>query len=230
MMHYSLDPGRMELTELEDLIKEKDLLPGRVLLKKDLHENFLLLKKEGIRNLKELLSTLGSPAKLRQLAGSCGLDENWLILLKREAGSYIGKPFPLEKFPGIPYEYAEVLRSKGIRNTRELYEEMQLPGNMERWTEKTGIPLARLKELYILCDLSRINGVGPWFARILYQTGIHSVEVLAGSDAESQLKSYEKARQESNTALPALSTGDMKHCISYAKVLCLYDSNDPSFY
>lgn len=219
MKRYRINPERFPTGLLETLIAGRTMIPSRRSLKNDLHENFFVLEKAGIRNLKELFKALGNKKKIKEFSRKYCIGEPWLVLLKREAGSYISKPFPLEKFPGIPFEYTEALRSGNISSTEDFFERMQAGEDLENWSGITGIPLPRMKELYALCDLSRINGVGPRFARILYQAGFTSVEQVAGSDAETQLRLYEKARERSHPDLPALSISDIQYCIDFAKVI-----------
>lgn len=189
-----------------------------MVLQKDLEQHFSSLGKLGIRNLKELLTTLGSPSKLKQLSRQTGIPEKYLNLLKREAGSYLAKPFPLSDFPGIPLEYTEVLKSRGIKSTKQFFEAVQSPEEQKEMAALTGIPLARLAEIHSLCDLSRITGVGGYYARVIYHAGIRSVRDFAETTAAQQKKLYMKSLDKLGYPLKALGDDDLQYCINYARL------------
>ncbi|MEN8202263.1 MAG: DUF4332 domain-containing protein [Bacteroidota bacterium] len=127
-----------------------------------------------------------------------------ITLLKRQAGTYLARPFPLSEFPGVPYEYTELLKSKGIGNTRKYFEVARTEAKRKELAGITGIPEERLKELYVLCDLSRITGVGGSMARIAYEAGIRSIAEFAAADKHFSDQFAEE---------------DIRSCIEYAKVI-----------
>ncbi len=69
-------------------------------------------------------------------------------------------------------ELVDALKTKakdvGLRNSRQLFVAAQNKGWRERFAQGTDIPLDVLDELIGLSDLSRIYGVGPIFARMIY--------------------------------------------------------------
>lgn len=204
MESYSLDPALISLDRFFQLLGSKRMLPGRVRLQEGMEERKKKLKESGISNLKDLIQVLGSRQKLESFSLRSGLPRPYLVLLNREARSYLAKPFPLSGFPGIPFEYTESLRSKGIRNTREFFHLAQSLPERKEWASKTGIPEARLLELFALCDLSRITGAGGKASRLFYEAGIRSVSEFAG----------EKLPQ-----IPELSDEDLSYCRHYARVI-----------
>ena len=60
----------------------------------------------------------------------------------------------------------------------------------------TGISEERLNELIYLSDLARLYGVGPKFARIIYDVGIKSVQNFAKYEAEEFIRIYETKNQK----------------------------------
>ena len=212
MQRYSIDPGQMSLRFFFDLTKDRRMLPGREMLHDHMEERFLLLSSSGMESLADLLDQLGSEAKLADFAFKSGLDITYLHLLKREAGSYLARPFPLSEFPGIPFEYTELLKSKGIASTRKFFELARTPSQRKVMSGSTGIPEARLEELFALCDLSRITGVGGSMARIIYQAGIRSTAEFA----VTRLRFEDQFREE-----------DIQYCLDYAKVIAEMDAIKP---
>ncbi len=91
----------------------------------------------------------------------------------------------LEEFPGIPLEYVEVLRSRGIVHAVSLLEATPTAEHLDRLAADTGIPAGRLEEIRGLCELTRVPAVGPALSRVLYYCGIRSVRALAAESPGS---------------------------------------------
>ena len=223
MKQYSNDPAMISLEEFRKLTAGRNMLPGRVSLQEDMEERFDVLKGSGIENLEDLFRLLGSKPKIDNFSAQTGLSADYLVLLKREAGSYLARPFPLSNFPGIPYEYVEILKSRGIKNTKDLFEQVQTDQQQARLAESTGIPVYRLKELFTLCDLSRITGVGGIFARVVYEAGIRSTVEFAQTEISTQLSTYRAVIEEYRYAAGKLGEEDISYGINYAKVIVACD-------
>jgi hypothetical protein len=165
-------------------------------LKDDLDARFGILESCGIRNLKELTNVLKTKHQVEQFSNETDLSIEYLTLLNREAKSYLSKPIRLDKFPGIRTEYLDRLVAIGIRNSRQLFVEAQDKSKREQLSKETGIPEEVLNELVGLSDLSRVYGVGPVFARMMYNVGIRSVKVLVRYSAEDFIRIYEEQTQK----------------------------------
>jgi len=201
------------------------MIPSRVVLKDGIDGYFRLLETRGIENLEQLNTALGNKEKIRYFAAESGIPESYLTLRKRESGSYLARPFPLSEFPGIPLEYPEVLKSKGIRNTRTFFEAAQSAEQRLEMAKLTGIPLSRLTEIFTLCDLSRITGVGGIYARIIYHAGIRSVMQFAATDTATHNELYFKSLEKLGYPLKAPGEEDLQYCISYASLIAELNSN-----
>lgn len=132
-------------------------------------------------------------------------------------------PFALSEFPGIPFEYTQLLLSRGIRNTGDFFEQVQTGKQQKDLSLNTGIPVYRLEELYSLCDLSRITGVGSIFARVLYEAGIRSARQFAGTDITSLLGSCRAVIEKHGYKAGKLGKADIQDGIDYASVILKYD-------
>lgn len=223
MKQYSIDPSLISLEEFRELTANRRMLPSRVVLHEHMDERFGLLECSGIVNLGDLSRTLGSKSKIQSFAIQTALSEDYLVLLKREAGSYIAKPIPLSSFPGIPFEYIELLKSKGIKSTKDLFEQVQTEEQQAELAVNTGIPDYRLKELFSLSDLSRITGVGGIFARVLFEAGIRCTELFANTDTTSLLKACQLVIEKHGYAVGNLGEEDMNYGIHYARVVVACD-------
>lgn len=223
MKPYCIDPVLISLEKFMELTASRRLLPGRVVLQEQMEERFSILKKSGTKHLGDLLKLLASKSKIERFSIQTGLPTAYLVLLKREAGSYLARHFPLSNFPGIPFEYVELLKSGGIINTRDFFEQLQTEEQQKDLSAGSGIPEYRLKELYSLCDLSRITGVGGIFARILYEAGTRSVEEYVNTDPSTQLKKCLDVIEKYGYAAGNLGEDDIRYGINYARVVLACD-------
>ena len=126
--------------------------------------------------MKDLVGALKTKSKITCASQETGVSVAYLSLLKREATSYLPNPTRLEKFPGIPQTYVERLAHIGITHSRLMFRKAKDKQQREQLARDTDIPIDLLNELICLSDLSRVYGVGPVFARMLYDVGIISSE------------------------------------------------------
>jgi hypothetical protein len=217
MVKYTLDPGTVTMERFLELVRSKKLIPSRICLKEQIEERFRRLMKHGIRDLGQLIASMGSRGKLNGLALETGIPVEYLVLLKREAGSYLSRPFPISEFPGIPFEFCEMLRNKDLHSTRDFFERVHTPEQRKNLALQTGIPENRLAQIHALCDLTRITGVGARFAKILYDSGIRSTPELANADARELIIRYRAAALK--LGAPNLGEDDIQYCIDYARTI-----------
>ncbi|MCP4285394.1 MAG: DUF4332 domain-containing protein [Gammaproteobacteria bacterium] len=165
-------------------------------MKDELDERFRILENQGIMNLKELIEALKTKPKIERFSTETGLTIEYLTLLKREAKSYQPNPVRLDKFPGIRTEYVKQLEAEGIKNSRQLFNEAKDKNGRARISQSTAIPIEILNELVGLSDLVRAYGVGPVFARIIYDVGIQSIKAFVENTAADFIKIYEEKEQK----------------------------------
>ena len=224
MKPYSIDPANVSLEEFRKLTANRRMLPGRIALQEQMEERFGVLRESGVKHLGDLLHLLASKTKIENFSAQTGFSTDYLVLIKREAGSYLTQPFPLVDFPGIPFEYVELMKARGIKNTRDLFEQVQTDEQQKEFSTKSGIPDYRLNEMFSLCDLSRITGVGGIFARILYEAGIRSVEEYVRTEPSKQLKNCQAVIEKYGYAAGKLGEEDIRYGINYAKVVLACDN------
>lgn len=191
-VQYQIDLEKISLQKFKKSLVSRDMIPSRKSLKDEVDEKFRILMDYGIRNLKELADVLKTKQKIDQFSQETGLSAQYLTLLNREAKSYLAKPIRLDKFPEIRGEYFERLDAIGVRNTRQLFEQAYENREREQLSKETGIPIDALSELVGLADLSRVYGVGPVFARMIYDIGIRSVKEFIENSAEDFIRIYEE--------------------------------------
>jgi hypothetical protein len=193
---YHIDLEKYSLNKFKNDLKSRDMIPSRVSLKDELDERFGILETNGITNVKELIAVLKTKQKIENFSKETGLTVEYLTLLKREAKSYLPNPIRLDKFPGIPSEYLDILESVGVSNSRHLFNKAKDKKDREQLSQTTEIPIGILNELVCLSDLVRAYGVGPVFARMFYDVGIKTIKELIGFKAEDVIRIYEEKTQK----------------------------------
>lgn len=207
-MKYNLDLESLSVKEYKELLKKQNLLPGRRVLLQDIDKNFSCFETLGIITIAQLKKRLSTPAKIVALAGSNSIMENYLVLLKREVGSLEQKPVLLASFPDInPLLIAE-LGAVGLKNSKEYFESKH----------------SQTDELFCLCDLVRINGVGPVAAKVFYEAGYKSVKNVAQADASCMLNKVSKVNEKQHYYKAKLGQKDMQFCIDFALLLEKYST------
>ncbi len=193
---YHINPADYTLAYLQENLLSRELIPSREPLKDGLEEIFIVLKEMEIKTIEDLLNVLKTKVKLEEFSKLSGITNEYLTLLRREVNSYLPNPVPISKFPGVSVETNSKLSQVGIKNSRHLYEQAGSQIGRRDLSDSTGISQESLKELVGLSDLARAYGVGPVFARILYDTGIHSIKQLKSYTAEEIIKLYEDKFQQ----------------------------------
>jgi predicted flap endonuclease-1-like 5' DNA nuclease len=189
---FQIDLKKYTLQRFKKSLQSRDLIPSRVVLKDNLETRFQILADTGITNLQELIDALKNKAKLNALAEKTGLPVDYLTLLNREAKSYLTKPVRLDKFPDVSTKNIARLEKVGVKNSKHIFDASRDNDSVVALAEKADIPLDALNELIALADLSRIYGVGPVFARIIYDVGIHSVTEFVQHTGADLVRIYEE--------------------------------------
>jgi hypothetical protein len=214
---YHINPTDFTLQRLADSLMDRELIPSRQPLKEGLETKLKLLDDIGIKNLEDLLKALKNKGKLEDLSLKTGISREYLTLLRREANSYFPNPVPLKKFSGISPDDIQKLENLGIKHSRHLFERVGTEEKRSSLSEKTGISMVSLRELVGLSDLVRAYGVGPVFARILYDTGIKSIRELVMKSPREIIQLYEdKFQQKADFSLR-----DMEFSLEVAQSLGL---------
>ena len=189
---YQIDLENYSLGKFKENIESREMIPSRMILKNEIDRPFAALEKASITNLKELIDRLKTKDKIEQFSKETGLSVEYLTILKREAKSYLPSPVRLNKFPGVDAQHIGRLETEGIKNSRHLFD--RAAGKEERFqlARKSGVPLKELDELICLSDLARAYGVGPVFARMLYDVDIKTIEEFIGHTAGEIIRIYEE--------------------------------------
>ena len=205
-MQYNLDLSVLSLEEYKKILKRQNLLPGRRILWQNIDQNFEIIGNQNVFNIADLKKKLSTPQKLTSFAIVTGISEAYLIILKREIGSLEQKPVAIASFPDLDGVLVTILKIKGIVNSKEYYESEQHISD----------------ELFCLCDLVRINGVGAVAAKSLLEAGYQNVAEVAGADANIMLERMSKVNGLKGYYKAKLGVKDMQFCIEFASLLIKY--------
>lgn len=179
---YTIDLASYTLDRLKERFRTGKLLPARQVLREDLEGRFQVLEEMGIHNLAELIAALRTRRRVATFAARSGLPEDYLVILGREARSFIPKPVYLRDIPGVHAEHVARLAEAGILHSKHVFERTRTPAEREALAEATGISPDALLELVKFSDLARVGGMGPAFVRLLYEAGADRIEALAEQD------------------------------------------------
>ena len=207
---YHMDLTQFSLDRLRHVLETGSLLPSEQILADDMAGHFAVLASMGVANLQDLVDRLRTKKKLSQFAEESGLPEQYLVILRRRAGTYAPKPVPLKKFPGIEPEYVERLAAVGIKHSKHLFERTRSKQDRAELAALADVPGDALLELVKLSDLVRAAYVGAVYARIFYEAGVDTLEKLAASSADELLArmiAVNEEKQITRAAMPAEDLG-----------------------
>lgn len=202
-MAYDVDLSRLSVSDYLSMLKEQTLLPGRRKLLDNMDGNFKMIRNMGIEDMAQLHAALSTKKKIDAFAKSSGIDGAYLVLLRRQIQSLIPKRVPLGDFPDVANEQIQALKEAGIKTSRDYYNER----------------LNAADDLYRMCGLVRLNGVGALAARILLSAGYVRIEDVANADAKALLNDMQEVIVANGYDGVKLGEKDAKFCIDAAKRL-----------
>ena len=216
---YHLDLQDISLDRYGQTLESAELIPSRRSLKEDISTRFSRLKALGITNLAEFLTAVKNASKIAELARNADLSVEYLTLLRREINALLPKPRNLRDFPVVDPATVDKLAALGINNSKQLYENALSRQQRAELSQRAGIEPAALLELVKLSDLSRVYGVGPVFARLLYDAGIDSIQAIARADSSRLFDKLAKAYLAAGNSRVDFKERDIAFCIQMAKRL-----------
>ncbi len=212
---YHLNLENYSLEKLKQSLKKRDMIPSRIILKENIEERFKILHSYDVKTVKVLIDLLKTKPKIEVFSKKTNLSIEYLTILKREASSYLPNPINLNKFSGIATKTIEALKEIGIKNTKQFYNKVNIGKGTRLISQEIDVPLDKIKELASLSDLSRLYGVGPVFARLIFSAGIDSVASFINYSAQEFIQIYENKTNKKAD----FSENDIKFSIDLAKEL-----------
>lgn len=216
---YYVDLGQFSMERFKQILENGEILPSRMILKEKISERFTILQAMGIRNLKELIDALSSKKKICSFSEESGLPQEYLEILKRQTGIYTSKPLYFKDIPGIPAGSIEQLATIGIRQTKQLFERAKSRDDRAKLARLVDVPDNVLLELVKISDLARAGWVGPIFARLIYETGVDTLEKLSRESPKGLYEKLLAINREQKLTKASFSVKDIASCIEIAKEL-----------
>lgn len=223
-MSYTLDLQNISINKYKEILRNQDLLPSRKILHEDMDAKFNVLMDAGIENLDQLRKVLSTAPKMAAFSESTRMSKDYLAILKREVGSLEPKSVLLKEFPGIEPGVLGRAEKAGLKSSRDYYEFCESVTDMQQAAETLGIAEEAAEELFCLCDLVRINGVGAVAAKIFFEAGFKSVSEMAGTGAGEMLRRVSEVNKVKQYYRTKLGEKDMLFCIHYAAIIKTYEN------
>ncbi len=219
-MNFTVSLEKVSIVNYKTFLKGIMLIPSRKMLQQNIDADFSKIQASGINNLSELEKALSSPQKLKDFSGKTGVDMDYLVLLKRELGCLEPKPVLLKDFPIGDGTVAEALLQAGIKTSKDFYAIVEVPENIGGIARIGSVSVDKAYELFCLCKLSRINGIGAAAAKCFFDAGFMSPEDIAKEKADEMLAKISAANEGNRYYKAKLGLKDMQFCIDYATILC----------
>ncbi len=216
---YHIDLEDFELEKFRKKLETGELLPGRRILKEKIAQRFQTLESKGIKNLKDLWEALKTKRRVERFSEETGLPQDYLVILRREVNSYMPKPANLKDIPGVNPQHIERLAAVGVKHTKHLFERARSRDDRIELSRLANVPGDDLLELVRLSDLVRIGGVGPVFARIIFDAGIDTLEKLSSSAPDKLFEELLAINRQKQYTRADFTVKDVQHCINMARQL-----------
>lgn len=213
--HYHIDFNSYTLKNFKKSLSHRDMIPSRQILKENLDENFKIFEQLGFKVVQDLLDAIKTKEKMSQFAEDMELPEGYLVILRREINSFHPSPVKLANIPGININVLKALDKEGIKNSRNMFDSAENLKMQMDLAKRTALSLNDIEEVASLSDLCRAYGVGPVFARILYDIGIKNLKDLVSRKPEKIIDIYE----DSTGKKADFGENDLKLTIDIAKQL-----------
>jgi len=223
--NYFVDTKRFSIDKFRNILKTKDILPGRIILKDCIDKRFDLLKSKGINSLNDLLEALKTKSKVDKFSKDSGLSVDYLTILRREANSYVSVPVRLIEMAFTDTDIIDKLLSIGIKDSKQLFDNASKRSDREKLVNRYKLQPYKLLELVQLCDLVRITGVGPVFARIIYDSGIKTVKDFLSFNSDDLFGQLINTNNENGLTKAKFTIKDIEYCIELGKDLPLVIEN-----
>lgn len=219
---YSLDLATITLNEFEEIVMSRELSAGRRLLAFYLPNVVHRLEKSGIHDLAALRQLLRSRKGFPRLAEELVVSFEFLNALYREINYCVPKPLPLTTLGVFSEDELDRLAQAGIRTAENLYEASLTKQARQDLAERLELVDSHLMAGLELADLSRIDGVGPTYAKILRDSGIRNCGAHSKIDSRVVWERIQQAKNNNGYAKSKIGLKD----IEYFRRLCAKLTSD----
>lgn len=220
-MGYEINLRNISIFEYKEILKKQNLISARRVLQENVDERFGEFLKCGIKNVAELYEKINDSQMIAEMSDKTGLQLDYLVILKKEILNINPKPILIADFPHIQPATFKRLGECCVQTSKDFFELSDGGRDINAVCSKTGISEEAAAELGSLCDLIRINGVGPVFARVLFEAGYRSIVEIADSDAETILEKVTEINTIKKYTRVLLNRSEIQLCIDFAKLMAV---------
>lgn len=218
-MPYNPELNKISLQKYKEILKNKTLIPSRVMLKDGIDNKIDILKNLGYENLEQLLKDLKNKKKFQSLLEKSKIDENYLTNLKRVINSMIPKANKFEDFIFLDHNLVTTLQDAGLQNTKVFYEKFFEKADIEEMQSELEISKENFIMLLNLSDISRIQWVNHTFAYVLYASGYDTLEKVKNADYQVLYKTIRAANSNKQLYKGNIGLNDMKILVECAQIV-----------
>ena len=214
--YFALNLENVALSDFRILLEKASLTPSRTILKESIREHIETLAKNSVRNLKQLSDELETQASFEAFQKKTGLQEQYLIALRREVHSLVVKPVSIDKIPGISQNALDKLKKMGVHHTKHLFDSTI---NDPAMLKVCDIIETELCILVAYADLLRIHPIDIDSVGLLYKSEITTSEELAGSAPEAIQFRIQNTINENKLPDTVPDLDRLTYWVAYARLL-----------
>jgi replicative superfamily II helicase len=224
-MNYNINVNKIKIMQYKEILKNQYLIPSRAILRSNIDENFDKLLIFSINNLEDLKLKLSTNEKLKKFSFLTGIDEKYLTILKREINNLEIKSIPLKELLDDEDPFNFNFINNGILTSKDYYELYNNTESKNDIVKLFKVSIEKAEELYKLCDLVRIKGIGGAAAKCFYASGCKSVEDVANKDTNELLKKVLTLNENEKYYKVNLGENDIQYCIDFARLIIFTEKN-----
>jgi hypothetical protein len=212
----SFNENNFSLSQTNKRIKDADLVPSLEVLKTCIDSYMKAFEAIGAKNVSDIRNLLKNKAKLTELAERTGLDEQKLILLRREIEGWIPKPVNLSDFFWLDQKNLHALELANIRTSHDLLNALSLSDTKNALLKNSGIQEKELSDLENLSSLMNVRWISPNFARVIHELG-YTPQSLCSADAQKLTQEIDSCNKEKGYYKGKVGERDVKRLIFEAQ-------------
>ena len=129
------------------------------------------------------------------------------------------KPFALHEFRGVNQSYVVKLEAAEIKSVEQMLAAGKTPQSRQALADLTGVPAEAILEFVKLSDLARIPGLKSIRSRLYYESGVDTVEKLAGWEHDALLEMLADYVEKSGFDGLAPLPKEVQHAVGTARKL-----------
>lgn len=206
------------LIELAERLRSTDLVPSQQPLLERTDERLAQLAHAGITSVEDIRKQLRYKKSVPSVAARTGVDEDYLVLLRRAVRGFFPQPKRLRAFDWIAPEVIDALAKMGINNSEQL--RAACVRGHTGVADRSGTPVAAISELAALSSLVRVQWISPSLARALLAAGYPTPAAVAGADPAHLTRAVAHAnedRQFFNATIGERDMGRIIHAAGYVE-------------